>query len=54
VSAYTVSIASRNACIVEIVAIAITSDSTLKALKVSFTTLISGGGVWGLKGVVSG
>jgi len=39
---------------VKIVAIVITSNNALKAPKVSLTTLISGGGVWGLKGVVSG
>jgi len=39
---------------VETAAITVTSDSALKALKVSFTTLISRGGVWGFGGVVSG
>jgi len=41
VSAYIISIASRSAYIVETAAITITSDSALKALKVSLTTLIS-------------
>jgi len=53
VFAYTVSIASQNARIVKIAAIVITSDSALKALKVSLTTLISKGGVWGLRGAAS-
>ena len=39
---------------VEIAAIVITSDGALKALKASLTTLIGGGGVWGLRGAVSG
>jgi len=53
VSAHIVSTVSQNACIVETAVITITSNSALKTLKASLTTLISGGRVWGLKGVVS-
>jgi len=39
---------------VKIAAIIIISNSAFKALKVSFTTLINKGGVWGFRGVVNG
>ena len=53
-SIYIVSIVSRNTYIIEIAAIIITSDSALKALKASLTTLINKGKARGLKGVVNG
>ena len=53
-SAYIISIVNQNAYIVKIIAIVITSNNALKALKVGLTTLINKGGVWGFKDVVSG